>query len=309
MACLRAICETFKAPDNTVNNAIKTTLASDHKARFVLMNNGVTIIARVLRRTANKFHIEDFQIVNGCQTSNVLFDFEGDIDGVMVPLRLISSNDDDVIRSIVTATNQQTQLSREQLFAATEFPKKLEQFFQAQELPNRLYYERRSRQYDRMPIEKVRIISQANSIRAFAGMFLEEPRRTTRNFNALLDNVGKTIFVDGHKFEPYYAASFALYKLEKLFRTQKLDTAFKAARYQVLLAARRVASPSPMPAMNSRDMEKYCKSITDILWDSDAADQLLEKAAGIVSKVANGNLDRDNIRTVPITEAIKSHQV
>jgi hypothetical protein len=34
---------------NQVNDAIKTTLASDHKARFVLMNNGVTIIARVLR--------------------------------------------------------------------------------------------------------------------------------------------------------------------------------------------------------------------------------------------------------------------
>lgn len=299
----------FQGPDNVVNNAINNTLASDHKARFVLMNNGVTIIARVLRRTANKFHIEDFQIVNGCQTSNVLFDFDGDIDGVMVPLRLISSDDDDVIRSIVTATNQQTQLSREQLFAATEFPKKLEQFFQAQELPNRLYYERRSRQYDRMPIEKVRIITQANSIRAFAGMFLEEPHRTTRNFNALLDNVGKTIFVDGHKFEPYYVAAFALYKLEKLFRAQKLDTAFKAARYQVLLAARRLANSGNMPPMNSRDMEKYCKSITDVLWDSDGADSLLEKAAEIVLKVANNNLDRDNIRTVPVTEAIKSYQV
>ncbi len=131
-----------------------------------------------------------------------------------------------------------------------------------------------------MPIEKVRIITQANAIRAFAGMFLEEPHRTTRNFNALLDNVGKTIFVDGHKFEPYYVSSFALYKLEKLFRAQKLDTAFKAARYQVLLAARRLANSGALPPMNSRDMEKYCKTITDILWDSDAADELLEKAAG-----------------------------
>jgi hypothetical protein len=52
---------------NTVNTSIRQTLESDHKARFVLMNNGITIIARVLRRTAYKFHIEDFQIVNGCQ--------------------------------------------------------------------------------------------------------------------------------------------------------------------------------------------------------------------------------------------------
>jgi hypothetical protein len=270
------------------------------------MNNGVTIIARVLRRTAHKFHIEDFQIVNGCQTSNVLFDFEGEIGDVMVPLRLISSDDDEVIQSIVTATNQQTQLSREQLFAATEFPKKLEHFFQAHDLPNRIYYERRSRQYERLPIEKVRIVTQANAVRAFAGMFLEEPHRTTRNFNALLDNVGKTIFVDGQRLEPYYVSSFALYKLEKLFRAQKLDSGFKAARFQILLAARRLANPAPLPRMNSYDMSKFCKTITDILWDAKAADELIDKAALEVSKVARGNLDRDYIRTVPITDAIKN---
>src|SRR5262249_41901482 len=208
------------------------------------------------------------------QTSNVLFDFEGDTDDVMVPLRLISSNDDDVIQSIVTATNQQTQLSREQLFAATEFPKKLEQFFQAYAPPNKIYYERRSRQYDRLSIEKVRVITQANTIRAFAGMFLEEPHRTTRNFNALLDNIGKTIFVDGHKLDPYYVAAFTLYKLEKIFRAQKLSSDYKATRYQILLAARRLANPAPLPRMNSNEMEKYCKVIAEILWDAEKADAL-----------------------------------
>jgi hypothetical protein len=38
-----------------------------------LMNNGVTIIARHLQPTGNRFHIEDFQIVNGCQTSLCCF--------------------------------------------------------------------------------------------------------------------------------------------------------------------------------------------------------------------------------------------
>jgi hypothetical protein len=299
----------FQGPNNPVNNAIKETLGSGHRARFVLMNNGVTIIARVLQRTAHKFHIEDFQIVNGCQTSNVLFDFEGDTDDVMVPLRLISSNDDDVIQSIVTATNQQTQLSREQLFAATEFPKKLEQFFQAYAPPNKIYYERRSRQYDRLSIEKVRVITQANTIRAFAGMFLEEPHRTTRNFNALLDNIGKTIFVDGHKLDPYYVAAFTLYKLEKIFRAQKLSSDYKATRYQILLAARRLANPAPLPRMNSNEMEKYCKVIAEILWDAEKADALIQSAAEIVSTVANGNLDRDNIRTVAITDAIKNYKI
>lgn len=60
---------------NPVNSEMKQTLASDTlRARFALMNNGVTIIAKTLRTTGNRFYIEDYQIVNGCQTSHVLFD-------------------------------------------------------------------------------------------------------------------------------------------------------------------------------------------------------------------------------------------
>jgi hypothetical protein len=298
----------FQGLDNRVNSAIQNTLASNHKARFVLMNNGVTIIARVLNRTAHKFHIEDFQIVNGCQTSNVLSEFDGNLDDVMVPLRLISSDDDDVIQSIVTATNQQTQLSREQLFAATEFPKKLEQFFQTYDAPRRIYYEHRARQYDRLSIERTRIITQANTIRAFAGMFLEEPHRTTRNFNALLDNVGKTIFVDGHRLEPYYVASFALYRLERSFRT-KLASDFKPARFQLLLAMRRVANPAPMPRMNSKDMEAYCRKVTDVLWDEKGTIDLIDRASDIVWEVCHHDLSRDNVRTVSVTDGIKNYKI
>lgn len=292
---------------NTVNSAIKQTLESDHKARFVLMNNGITIIARVLRRTAHKFHIEDFQIVNGCQTSNVLFEFPGNIEDVAVPLRLISTDDEDVIQSIVTATNQQTQLSREQLFAATEFPKSLEQFFQTYPPPHRLWYERRSRQYDKLAIEKPKIVTQANMIRAFAGMFLEEPHRTTRNFNALLDKVGKEIFAEGQRFEPYYVAAYTFYKLERLFKSSKIDSKLKVARFQILLAARRLANSNSLPRIVSRDMEIYCKKITDILWDGPAAETLIEKAAGIVTEIIGANFDRDHIRTVSITDGIKNY--
>jgi hypothetical protein len=98
---------------NQVNTEIKETLASDHKARFVLMNNGVTIIARTVRPTGNRFYIEDFQVVNGCQASHVLADSRDQIDdSVMIPLRLIGTQDEDVIGSIVHATNRQTEVTK-----------------------------------------------------------------------------------------------------------------------------------------------------------------------------------------------------
>jgi hypothetical protein len=291
--------------DNEVNLEIKETLESDAKSRFVLMNNGITIIARTLQPTGNSFHIEDYQIVNGCQTSHVLFSQKDKIDhSVMVPVRLIGTQDENVIHAIIRATNRQTEVKHDQFFALQEFPKELELFFQTFPDPQKLYYERRSRQYDRHEIEKTRIVTPPNMIRAFAAMFLEEPHRTTRNYASLAGKVGKEIFVKGHRKEPYYAAALALYKLEYFFRSGRLEAKYKAARFHILLAARLLANPDPLPQMNSREMEKYCKKIIDTLSDPSRADDLIVQAAKIVEKAAASNFHRDNIRTDPFTEKV-----
>ena len=80
-----------------VNKDIQKTLQSPAKARFVLMNNGITIIARRVSQANHRFTIEDFQIVNGCQTSHVVFNERDLDDSVCIPLRLIETRDEDVI--------------------------------------------------------------------------------------------------------------------------------------------------------------------------------------------------------------------
>ena len=113
---------------NKINTEIKDTLESAaRRARFALMNNGVTIIAGEIKRTGNKFHIDDYQIVNGCQTTNALADNRAQLDDkVAIPVRLIGTQDDDVTKSVVRATNQQTAVTDEQFYALEEFPKSLE---------------------------------------------------------------------------------------------------------------------------------------------------------------------------------------
>jgi len=101
---------------NDVNSGIRLTLETTDRNRFVLMNNGVTIIARTVRATGNRFTIEDYQVVNGCQTSHVLYDQREILDeSVSVPIRLISTRNEDVIKAIIKATNRQTEISEEQL--------------------------------------------------------------------------------------------------------------------------------------------------------------------------------------------------
>lgn len=292
---------------NEVNDEIRTTLTSDSNARFALMNNGITIIARDLVAVANKFTIEDFQIVNGCQTSHVLFEAAAEnalSDSIMVPLRLIVTQDEDVINDIIRATNRQTEVKYEQFFALTEFPKQLEAFFNSFAEGRRLYYERRSRQYDSQGVEKTRVVTQANLTRAFAAMFLDDPHTVARSYKTIRSKLGKEIFGKDHQHMPYYVAAFALYRLEYLFRSHKIDPKYKPARYHVIYAVRLLANSGLLPRMNAHAMKPYCEQILDSLWDTTKSDELFVRSIAAIDVAADGSFSRDVIRTLPFTERV-----
>ncbi|MDP2211422.1 MAG: AIPR family protein [Candidatus Aquicultor sp.] len=292
---------------NTVNSEMRETLSSPEKARyFPLLNNGVTIVARRIHPTANKFLLEDYQVVNGCQTSYVLHECRDGLgEDVMIPVRLIATQDDSIKNAIIKATNRQTQVTEDQLFALSDFPKKLEAYFPTFEARKKLYYERRSRQYNGVVgIEKVRVITMTALVRAFAAIFRVIPHRTTRNYKALLRGVGTDIFNKDHRLEPYYVAAFSHYRLEFLFRSQVLPAELKPARYHLLLAYRILVVGEAMPLMNSHEMARDCAVLMDSLWDDDVSRVHFENAAEHVRAVADGNLHRDNIRTEPFTEAL-----
>lgn len=272
------------------------------------MNNGVTIVAKRIAPTGNRFVIEDYQIVNGCQTSYVLHESRATLgDNVFVPIRLIATEDADIRNAIIKATNRQTQVAEDQLLALSDFPKSLEAFFPTFDGKKKLYYERRSRQYNSVDgIEKVRVLDMRSLVRAFAAIFLEIPHRTTRNYKSLLKNVGTDIFNSNHCLEPYYAAGYAHYRLEFFFRNQQIASELKPARYHLLLAFRLLYSTEGLPRMNSHDMRRYSEGLMEALWDDACSKQLFDEAETHVRAVAAGNLHRDNIRTEPFTDTLKA---
>lgn len=252
-----------------------------------------------------KFTIEDYQIVNGCQTTHVLFDSRGELDdSVSIPVRLISTKNEDVTNTIIKATNWQTAIKEEQLFALQQFPKTLEAYFGSFPFPQRLYFERRSRQYDSLSIEKTRVITFDAMIRAFAAMFLNEPHRTTRNYKALKARLGKEIFAKDQRMEPYYVSALALYLLEFALRNKRLESKYRSARFHIMLAIRILAAGYDMPALTANKMEAYSNGITAVLQDSTKAENLILKAAKVIEQSAAGNFNRDNIRTERFTETV-----
>jgi hypothetical protein len=293
--------------ENEVNSEIRDTLraAPAERARFAILNNGVTVIAKSLETVGKKFLLEDYQIVNGCQTSHVLHSEHGNLEGVYVPMKVIVTNDDSIITSIIKGTNRQTEVKAEQLHALSDFQKKLERFFDTFPLKLKLYYERRSRQYASVPgIEKVRIVTMQQQIRSFASMFLDQPHRATRTYATLLRQIGTEIFASDHRLDPYYVSAFAQYKLEYLFRSQLVDVRYKPARYQLLMLVRHLVMGTDKPNLGSKKAEVYCKTLQDILADEGRAPRIFLMAAALVDEVSSGHLELDVVRTEGFTQSL-----
>jgi AIPR protein len=296
----------FRGADNPVNASIAQTLQSSARDRFAILNNGVTIVARDLRVTGDKLYMRAYQIVNGGQTSHVLFNEQDAIDeSVWIPIRVIGTDDDELTTAVITATNSQTPVAAQELNSRSQFERDLEQFFNTYTGPKALYYERRSRQYsDVTDIEKVRIITRDQLVRAFAAMFLDEPHRSTGYVPALMDELGGRLFSQDHKLEPYYAAAFAHYKLEFFWRNKQLDAKYKPGRWQILMAARHRALGSKLGYLNSREAAEKANRLNQRLWSDADPLKLFKEAIRVVGQAVDGNWKRDHMRNRPTTQDV-----
>lgn len=286
--------------DNEVNNEIQQTIQSDDKDLFVLLNNGITIVAENIIKTGDKFNIEDFQVVNGCQTSHVLFNNREHVTNAMhVPIKLIVSDNDDVKNKIIKATNRQTQVKNEELAALTDFQKSLEEYYNAFPEDHRLYYERRSQQYRSVPgIEKIRIVTISTQIRTFSSMFLNEPHRASRFYGTLLGSVRNKIFINGHDFIGYYVSAFANYRLDYLLRRKLIDNRYRPFRYHMLMILRLKFAGNDMPEMKSNKFKRYCEPIQKILWDTQLSIDAFNEAIDIIDESFPGDYDSDITKNV-----------
>jgi len=279
----------FQGIDNPVNSKIRSTLEGKDSKKFVVLNNGVTVVARSLKTSGNKFIISDFQIVNGCQTSNMLYQNRNNINvqSLHVPFRLIVTDDDKVKSQITLATNSQTAIKTEQLAVLSDFQRNLELYYASTEGDGKLYYERRAKQYSNdSTVIKNRIITVANQIKSFSAMFLENPHLVTSFFGTIAKKIssqGASIFLADHSYAPYYLSGLAFYKLDSLFRSGTIDGKFRKVKFHVLMIFRFLAEESqPPPFTSHKKMDEYCKPIVDKLLDSQQCNDLFSKAVEVI---------------------------
>lgn len=273
--------------DNEVNKKIKYTLNSGKFDLFSVLNNGVTIVSSSVTPAGNRFTLRDYQIVNGCQTSNVLHECRNidGINGVHVPVKIIVTEDEEIKNEITLATNSQTEVKPEQLEALTQFQKKLEQYYNAIKGDGRLYYERRSQQYhSTVGIKKTQIISIPIQIKSFASAFLNVPHAVSGYYGTIARRFKGKIFGGDHKYSPYYASALCFHKLDSLFRTYNIDAKYKKVRFHLIMLARLLSIGKEIPPFNSNKIESLCETFVADLLDENKCILLFNRCIDVFEK-------------------------
>ena len=117
---------------NKVNAEIKRTLLSEiDRKRFHLLNNGITAICQSWKLDSDKLSVEDFQIINGCQTTVTLWDARAAVQNDVNTLINVKLTEcpPHFSETIARATNRQTALRAEDFISNEQVQDRLKRDF------------------------------------------------------------------------------------------------------------------------------------------------------------------------------------
>lgn len=257
----------FLSEDNQVNADIQKTIKNaDARARFALLNNGITIVSPDIRVQGNTINMNGFQIVNGCQTSNVLFSNRSALtDDVTVTVKFIEAGDPDVVAEIVRATNKQTKVEDAQFLALEPLAKRIEEFFKSYTKDEqKVYLERRFRQYVGAGVPQIRIFDIKNACRAVSAMFFSRPDLAMRYPNQMFDELKTHLFDEKTKEIVYYTACLGLYRINLMISGGKLPSNFRRMKWHLLLASRLAIVGGKLPNLASGAIGKTCEDLIKV---------------------------------------------
>ena len=300
----------FLGKENPVNKQIYATLVNpDAQKKFAILNNGVTIISPDVRVQNDKISIENYQIVNGCQTSNVLFEnYDILLPDSTLTVKVIEATDPDVIADVVRATNSQSKVDETQFLSFTRLVRRLERYFSATEdnpgKETKLYFERRSGQYRDANVPKRRIFTIAETCRVVGAMFLRKPELAYRYPTRMISNLYDQLINDKNKEVIYYTAALSLYRFKLLMSNGRIDSKYAIYKWHILMILGYISNDKPMPSIQNKKIENFCKPIIATCSQSDDdCLALFNRAIEILNSVGLGET-RDDIRSVAYTQRI-----
>ena len=263
--------------DTTINQEIRSTLENSAQD-FVLLNNGITIVCDEMHEGNRKVSLKNPQIVNGCQTCNILFRCSQnniDLSDAYAIIKVIASDDSNIVNSIIKGTNRQNIVYDETFEVTRDFHKLLETFFAEMQVNkyDKILYERRSKQYEDDPL--VKPYQKANFrilIQSFVSLFLYRVEEGHHHEAKLLNDYKDKIFLDFQSFWPYYVAAFIYTQVERLFKKRIVSKEYYTYKLQIMLILKEMIGGHSGDINQKKDINNYCKVFIEALEEKGSLD-------------------------------------
>lgn len=293
-------------PNSEINKSILKELEDGDFSSFVFKNNGLTVVAKSIVRKGDTFTLEDYQIVNGCQTTNILHHAQDGAAKISVPLRLIGSSDPDFVAKVIIGTNKQNEVREDQFWALLPFMKDLELYCAAQDGDRKILIERRDNQYRDVATERTRVMKPSDLMKVAAAEFFHQPHRAARDHRGIRKEFANRIFLPDHSVELYHMAALSLYKFDYLVRTFKVPRASGINKFYVLYALFRQFWETPnILEASPKARARLHESVMPIILDNDAFSDFIGKVSNSIDSLVSvsGIKTREQLRDYIRTES------
>ncbi len=284
--------------DTTINYEILDTVKKNPKS-FILLNNGITVVCDDINFPNRKITIKNPQIVNGCQTCSVIYQAYKqnlDLSDVALSVKVISTDDFEIINQIVKGTNRQNIVYDEAFEITKPFHKDLEAFFNS--LPfdqnvEKIYYERRSKQYwnnaSILPRQKINF---KILIQSFVSIFLQEPYQGHRHESKLLQDYKNVIFIENQSKYPYYTAALIFQKIESAYHNGSIPKNLRAYKAHLSFLLKETLAPNCPSINDEKKIGEYCEELLRKLWDDDALTNAIASTVDLFNSITQKWVDQ-----------------
>jgi len=254
----------FLGLENEVNSAMAATIRHPTaRTLFPVLNNGITIVSPDVVVQNNIVHLSNFKIVNGCQTSNVLFSLKDDLtDDIMITIKIIETIKEGIFSDVVKATNNQTKVDNVQFVSLRPVIRRAESYFDSiAEGDAKIYLERRLKQFAGQGIPNIRIFDLNTASRCVAAMFCDRPDLSYKYHKQIFTDLKSSVFDDSVQESIFYAACLSLYRLNLYISNGRISPKMKKFKWHMLMALRKTFFRKEAPRTTSKDIVKQADKI------------------------------------------------
>ncbi|WP_339243072.1 AIPR family protein [Paenibacillus sp. FSL F4-0243] len=304
------------------NSKIFDTCTDDIEGKyFWSYNNGLTITCNKVEELPNdKYKLHGLQIVNGCQTSNTLYEAllnseryedlssretlsvkeKTELDNLInkrlneeatVLVKIIETGNADLIYRITETTNSQTPIKVFSLKANEDIHKNIEQFF----MDYGVYYERRANFFKNQGVSSQKIIDIKKLAQLYFAMIQFKPSQARANpkkvFITYYDDIFPNLNVKQINYKLFLVPVLVHLKIEKHIRSiLKYDLLGIDAYKRALLGNGKfhigcfVLSSILKSNYNDKGIVEQFKSIQSVLDDDDLFSEHFENAVEVFRK-------------------------